>query len=82
MAMIETYGLTKRYGNFMAVNEVSIRVRAGKIYGFLGLNGVGTFPMHDFDDDPTNRQPDQQQADLVKHRLIQRRNGQEPNAGR
>jgi len=41
MTMIETYGLTKRYGNCMAVNDVSIRVRAGEIYGFLGLNGAG-----------------------------------------
>jgi len=41
MTMIETYGMSKRYGNFLAVNEVSIRVRAGEIYGFLGLNGAG-----------------------------------------
>lgn len=34
-------GLTKRYGDFTAVREVSLRVPEGSIYGFLGPNGAG-----------------------------------------
>jgi ABC-2 type transport system ATP-binding protein len=33
--------LTKRYGAFCAVEEVSLRVGYGEIYAFLGLNGAG-----------------------------------------
>jgi ABC-2 type transport system ATP-binding protein len=38
---VETNGLTKRYGDVVAVNSVDLRVRGGEIYGFLGLNGAG-----------------------------------------
>lgn len=38
---IETVGLTKIYKDFKAVNNLSIRVPKGKIYGFLGKNGAG-----------------------------------------
>lgn len=38
---IETDRLTKRYGDIVAVESVSLRVRRGEIYGFLGLNGAG-----------------------------------------
>lgn len=38
---IETRGLTKRYGSLAAVDRVSLSVRPGEIYGFLGLNGAG-----------------------------------------
>ena len=38
---IETNGLSKSYGNVHAVNAVSLRVKRGEIYGFLGLNGAG-----------------------------------------
>lgn len=38
---IETNGLTKRFGNIVAVNSVDLRVKRGEIYGFLGLNGAG-----------------------------------------
>ncbi len=38
---IETHGLTKLFGDVLAVNAVDLRVRAGEIYGFLGLNGAG-----------------------------------------
>src|SRR5262245_36877131 len=34
-------GLTKRYGAFRAVDDVSLRVGRGEIYAFLGLNGAG-----------------------------------------
>ena len=38
---IETQGLTKRFGQVLAVDSVSLRVEQGEIYGFLGLNGAG-----------------------------------------
>jgi ABC-type multidrug transport system ATPase subunit len=39
--MIQTEGLTKRYGDVLAVNELNIQVCPGEIYGFLGPNGAG-----------------------------------------
>ena len=39
--MIEVQHLTKRYGQVMAVNDVSFRVERGEILGFLGPNGAG-----------------------------------------
>ena len=38
---IEAIGLTKRFGDVVAVNDVSLNIRQGEIYGFLGLNGAG-----------------------------------------
>ena len=38
---IEATGLTKRFGDVIAVNNVSLNIRGGEIYGFLGLNGAG-----------------------------------------
>ncbi|HSJ90151.1 MAG TPA: ABC transporter ATP-binding protein, partial [Anaerolineales bacterium] len=38
---IETYQLTKRFGDVLAVDCVNLRVKPGEIYGFLGLNGAG-----------------------------------------
>ncbi|BET47583.1 ABC transporter ATP-binding protein [Kitasatospora aureofaciens] len=40
-AMIELEGLTKRYGEKVAVNNLSFTVRPGIITGFLGPNGAG-----------------------------------------
>lgn len=39
--IIETKNLTKRFGKFKAVDNISINVGKGEIYGFLGLNGAG-----------------------------------------
>ena len=39
--MIEVQHLTKRYGPFTAVNDLSFRVEPGEILGFLGPNGAG-----------------------------------------
>lgn len=39
--VIHTEGLTKRYGDFIAANNISIDVHAGEIFGFLGANGAG-----------------------------------------
>lgn len=41
MTTIETDGLTKRYGNLVAVNDVDLTVERGEIFGFLGPNGAG-----------------------------------------
>ncbi len=39
--MIEARGLTKRYGDTLAVDDLSFSVAPGKITGFLGPNGAG-----------------------------------------
>jgi ABC-2 type transport system ATP-binding protein len=39
--MIEVENLTKSYGGFTAVNDVSFTVRPGQVTGFLGPNGAG-----------------------------------------
>ncbi|HML96669.1 MAG TPA: ribosome-associated ATPase/putative transporter RbbA [Thermodesulfobacteriota bacterium] len=38
---IEAEGLTKRFGDFTAVDHVSFRISRGEIFGFLGSNGCG-----------------------------------------
>jgi ABC-2 type transport system ATP-binding protein len=38
---IKTNGLTQRFGDFLAVDELNLRVAAGTFYGFLGPNGAG-----------------------------------------
>ena len=39
--VISTKDLTKQFGDFIAVNKISIDVYAGEIFGFLGANGAG-----------------------------------------
>ncbi len=38
---IEARGLTQRFGDFVAVNHVDLRIERGEIFGFLGSNGCG-----------------------------------------
>ena len=40
-AVITTEKLTKRFGDFIAANEISFEVDKGEIFGFLGANGAG-----------------------------------------
>jgi len=39
--IIYAENLTKKFGNFIAVNAISFSVKKGEIYGFLGANGAG-----------------------------------------
>lgn len=39
--MIQTEGLTKRFGQLVAVDNLNINIEKGEIYGFLGPNGAG-----------------------------------------
>ena len=41
MHAIQTANLTRRFGNFTAVNNVSLTVEKGEVFGFLGPNGSG-----------------------------------------
>lgn len=40
-SIVETKNLTKRFGDLIAVNDLTISLEPGKIYGFLGPNGAG-----------------------------------------
>ena len=39
--MIEIRGLQKRYGEFVAIPDLTLKVESGEIFGFLGPNGAG-----------------------------------------
>ena len=41
MAVIETHELTKRYGRARGIEQASMTVEAGEVFGFLGPNGAG-----------------------------------------
>lgn len=38
---IATYGLTKQFDRYIAVNEVELQVKSGEVYGLIGPNGAG-----------------------------------------
>src|SRR5689334_2765749 len=40
-AVIEIEGLSKSYGDFAAVRELSLSIGRGEVFGFLGPNGAG-----------------------------------------
>ena len=39
--MIELKNVTKKYGNFKAVDNISFKIEKGEVVGFLGQNGAG-----------------------------------------
>ncbi|MCK4807885.1 MAG: ATP-binding cassette domain-containing protein, partial [Candidatus Aegiribacteria sp.] len=39
--VIKVNGLTRRFGNLTAVDDISFQVAKGEIFGFLGPNGAG-----------------------------------------
>ena len=39
--MIELKNVTKKFGNFVALDNVNFKIEKGKIVGFLGQNGAG-----------------------------------------
>ena len=39
--MIELKDLTKKYGNFQAVNDLNLSIKKGEVFGFIGPNGAG-----------------------------------------
>ncbi|MBU9720630.1 MULTISPECIES: ABC transporter ATP-binding protein [Bacillaceae] len=39
--MIETVGLTKKYGSFTALKDLNLSISEGTVYGFVGQNGAG-----------------------------------------
>lgn len=39
--VIDAYQLTKRFGDFIATNQITFSVQPGEIFGFLGANGAG-----------------------------------------
>jgi ABC-2 type transport system ATP-binding protein len=41
MKAIEVEDLTKRFGNFTAVDQINFKVESGELFGFLGPNGAG-----------------------------------------
>jgi len=41
MEIVRTESLSKKYKNLLAVDNLSIHIKKGEIYGFLGLNGAG-----------------------------------------
>src|SRR6516162_554236 len=38
---VETRDLVRRFGDFVAVDQISLEVKRGEIFGFLGPNGAG-----------------------------------------
>jgi ABC-2 type transport system ATP-binding protein len=38
---VEMDGITRRFGDFVAVDQVTLKIPKGHLYGFLGLNGAG-----------------------------------------
>ena len=39
--MIEVHDLTKKYGDFFAINKIELKLERGDVFGFIGPNGAG-----------------------------------------
>jgi ABC-2 type transport system ATP-binding protein len=71
MPIIEVKNLTKKFGDFTAVNDISFSVEEGKIFAFLGPNGAGkttTIKMLTTLLDPTHGEVKINNHDLKKER--------------
>jgi ABC-type uncharacterized transport system ATPase subunit len=44
-SIIEVKNLTKMFGKFTAVDDISFNVKKGEIFGLLGPNGAGKVPL-------------------------------------
>ena len=44
--MIELINFTKRYGDFVAVDKLNLKIEAGEMFGFIGPNGAGKSTTH------------------------------------
>ena len=53
MALIQFTGLTKRYGNVTAVDDLTFTLTPGRVTGFVGANGAGKTHEH-----PSAARPD------------------------
>ena len=76
MKVLETFELTKIYGNKKVVDSLNISINRGKIFGFLGANGAGkttTIRMLSTLIDPTTGSASVLGYDLLKHGGIIRR---------
>jgi ABC-type multidrug transport system ATPase subunit len=40
-ARLELEGITKRFGDLVAVNDLSLQLQPGEVFGFVGGNGAG-----------------------------------------
>src|SRR4029450_8791755 len=40
-ALVSARGLTRRFGNFVAVRNIDVEIPRGRVFGFLGPNGSG-----------------------------------------
>lgn len=38
---VETFGLSRRFGSLLAVDDLNVTIAAGSIFGLLGTNGAG-----------------------------------------
>jgi len=75
-ALVNASGLTKRYGKFTAVDDVSFQIQPGRIVGLVGPNGAGKsttlkailgLARYSGELDVLGRSPRKDRADLMRH---------------
>lgn len=48
MPAVTLKNITKKYGDFVAVDEVSFEVQKGELFGLIGPDGAGKLPFFEF----------------------------------